>query len=1043
MKKRMENESASLGLLGRIAFATIFSMSLMNPLEATSPMESNIYESKDRIELRTDDDLSLELDRALGDALRLIVGDVEFGFDAPLIRFEEVVVPPEPSVLWSGQKASEWNVPPEATEENVNGHQGKWIRVSGKDPSRPKRNVSVNQAEPQPLVLSGRCQARVKGEAFGWFNRHLALNANVIYTDGTRMPEQSAYFGQYDHGPQFSKRIICPDRAIEEVNLDLSVPGGDCTAWYSDIELSEAQYRHFSPQDSLQRVDHAVLQNFEDKPVSLSGMVRYESRSDHIRIRVLLESNTPQERALSGYVTFPVDAVGGTWRDDVRSSRKIESGQLYRRDAWFGAGRDGFENRYPLACIETKEGHALTLATSVYEPRVFHTEYDAGRKEFRIRFDVGLSPDAGRWANRGDFTVYLFTNSGGFRGATEKYYRLFESAFENRVERQGTWLAFLSPLAVPGGCEDFHFQFLESVGTMGWAHKQNMLSFRYMEPWIHHHEFPPHVPAEEVHGPVVPSRAVECAKRITASNDVSLPLDMRRRYPAYLGSYIEDAWGEPQGYYFRHPSGGRNENMMIVNPNHLLPVPEGAHFCSGGWDREGLEETMQVQRQWHLPGWVPARVSARPFLEVDLEKPGTGQQSVRFDPVESKSYYEQYLRGISQRIDPEEPVRGPFRFSFKARGENVPKQGTSLRWRITFWHPDGTSSAHPYALEGIDEQWQRWEFDVETEKPAWTISLTLDSPPWEPDPTVLWLDDIYFGPPGDETKNNLLHNPGFEDAELLPCQLDGVYLDTIECYECNLNYRREHWLYAEEPLTFDWARRPALHQVFSHACFVRNMERWLRREGMLLFGNCVPRTPFVAPYLDIMGTELNWKHGGGWNPWPDSEFNFARFMAAGKPYCILQYADLTVEEQERYVKRCLFYGAFPSNQAAPSGGWYWCDPVVVRRHREVFAEYVPKIIEVAQAGWQPVTLASCDNPNIWIERFGNGNTFYLTIFNSSGETQTGTICLEGFKGSDDPPSAVSILTDEQLKFEKQEGNVTFRETLGPENVQAYRISVGN
>ncbi len=994
---------------GRLMFALLILLAVALPLISCAA-ESNLRETAGTIRLSTDDRMELSLDQSDGKAKRLRIGGASFPLYAPLIRFEEVIEDPDAPDLLAGN----WSVPDASIEESANGHPGKWMRVSGEDEVRPKTQVQVNQTEAQPLVLSGWCQAHLEGEALGWINRNLALNANVSHSDGSKMPEVSAYFGQYDHSPQFNKRIICPDRPLKSVDLDLSVPGGKCTAWYRDVKLQPADYRISSPVGSLRRIDGSVLQEFEIAPSSLKGLVTYRPKPDCIEVGCSFESTQPVDRAISGYVAIPFDAIGGVWWDDMRTKRKIEPGMLYRAGKWYGAGRDGYNSRYPIACIETAKGVGLALGTSVAEPRVFQTEYDAERKELRIRFDIGMSPNAGLWANKGSFTAYLFTYMDGFRGATEKYQRIFGWAFENRVEKQGIWLPFMTPPAIVEH-EDFHFAFLESVGHMGWDERQGMYAFQYVEPWIHHQEI-----GDEVHGAVVPQRSVDLAKRIVNEDDRSLPLDIRRRYPAYLGSYIEDQWTHPQGYFFRSPQ-GRNENMMIVNPN------------ASGWDREVIRETMAVSRQWDLPGWTFARVSAHPFLEVDTEQKASGKQSVRFDPIEGKSQYEQYLRGISQIIRYEGESLGPFTLSYSARGEDMPIGGTGFRWRVTFWFEEGTSKAESLAIEDLSGEWKKSTHSITLDRLPKFVSVSLDTPALTPDSTILWLDDVSLDVGG----RNFLANGGFEEAELLPCRLDGVYLDTMECYEANLNYRRAHWLHTEEPLTFDSARNPAMQQVFSHISFAKHIAEWMHSGDRLTFGNCVPVTPFAAPYLDVMGTEFFWKPGGTWSPWPDSEFNFARFMSRGKPYCALQYSDLTVDEETRYVKRCLFYGVFPSNQGAPSGGWYWADPIVVNRHRPVFAKYVPTIIEVAEAGWQPVTLARTDDPDVWIERFGDGKTLYLTVFNPSATRKTVTVTL-------DPRSEVTlrsgltdVLTGKSVRWKPR--TASFEVGLDAEDVAVYRI----
>ncbi len=1018
------SRSSTILILGLIA-VTAYS---------SQPPESNIRESAETILLRTDDGLRLRLNRSDGSARTLAIDGDSSRLGSPIIRFEEVVEDSNAPDLLSGK---DWSVPEASIEESANGHPGRWMAVSGENEVRPKARVQVDQTEPQPLVLSGWCQADVEGEAFGWFNRHLALNANAVYADGTRMPEVSAYFGQYDHGPQFNKRVICPDRPISHVDLDLSAPGGKCRAWYRDVKLQPARYLISSTSDPLERIDHLVQQEFAIESASLRGLVTYQPKADCIEVRCSFKSTRPSDRAVSAYLAIPFDALGGVWWDDFRTKRTIEPGVIYRGGRWYGAGRDGYNSRYPIACVEDAEGHGLAVGTSVAEPRVFQTEYDAGRKELRIRFDIGLSPDAGRWANRGSFTAYLFTYSDGFRGATEKYHRMFSWAFENRIEKQGIWLAFMDPNAIVGQ-EDFHFAFLESVGHMGWDETQGMHSFRYVEPWIHHHEFPAHIPAPEAHGPVVPQGSIDLARRIAEQNDRSVPLDIRRRYPAYLGSYIEDKWGNPQGYFFRSPQGGRNENMMIVNPNDRLPPPPGSAFSSGGWDREIVRETGEIRRQWHLPGWSLARVSEHPFLEVDDSRAASGKRSVRLDPVQGKSYFEQYYRGLSRILRFEGDVDGQLTLSYSARGENVPDSGTAFTWRITCWYEDGTSTGQSFPIGSLGKEWHRSTHTMTIERRPRFISVSLQSPTWTPDSTVLWIDDVSLTA-GDR---ELLTNGGFEEAELLPCRLDGVYLDTMECYEANLNYRRSHWPYAEEPLTFDSARSPALHQVFSHVTFARRMAEWMHSTGRLTFGNCTPVTPFAAPYLDVLGTEFFWKPGGKWTPMSDAEFSFIRFMARGKPYCALQYSDLSVEEQTRYVKRCLFYGVFPSNQAAPSGGWYWADPIVVDRHRPVFAKYVPIIKDVAEAGWEPLTLARSDDPDVWIERFGRGESFYLTVFNSASTRKAAVVTLDPRCGATGKSSLIDVLSRKSVRWEPSGGR-SFRVELEPEDVAVYRVEGGS
>lgn len=1046
--------------------------------------ESNLRETPQTITLWTEDGLHLTLDRATGRALELAAGERGFALPSrPLVRFEEVLeVPQAPDLLGDGSfrdGPGAWEIPEGSLEKAEDPAGSRWLRLAGPGQPFAKRVAALHQTEAQPLILAGWCRAEMHAEASGWMNAHLALNAYGVYADGSRMPEQSAYFGQYDHGPQFNRKILCPDRPLDRLEILLTTPGGGCKAWYRDITLQPAQYRIIWPNSPCERIDARVVQEFESPEGQLWGLITYQPLREALEVRCRWEvapdpNPSPanggggEDRAISAYLAIPCEAVGGLWHDDFRTSRKIEASGLYRNSKWYGAGRDGYDSRYPLAALETAEGVGLAIATAIDEPRVFQIEYDAAQRELRLRYDVGLAPDAGTWARRGSFTAYLFRYEArdGFRGATEKYHRLFPWAFLNkRAEREGLWLAFISPRAIPGGSEGLHFQFVEATGNLGWETQQGMTSLKYLEPWIIHHESPPHAPFEETRGPVDPQAALVRARQMALRRDPQVPPDSRYRYAAYLGSYIEDNWGQPQGYFFRSPQ-GRNENMMIVNPNPALPPPAGTPFSSGDWDREIFLETSRLWKQWSLPGWNLYRTSERPCLEIDPAQKASGQQSVRFDPIRSKGYWEQYVHGFSQVVyyrswdhEGAKGREGPkheeregvqagegakekeaFEFSFSARAEHVPPAGTGLRWMIEFQAEDETVEPHFIPLTGLNGEWQRFHHTLKAQKRPFAITVLLVNAPWFPDPTTLWIDDVRLTVAGDS--ENLLVNGDFEAAELLTGRLGGVYLDTMECYTNNLNYRRSHWLYADEPLTFDSGRRPALQQQFSHVAYARRMAEWIRPRGLLLFGNCAPGTCFGAPYLDILGGEENWMPDGTWSPKSDADFNFVRFMVRAKPFCLLQYADLDREHVERYIKRCLFYGVFPGNQSASrtTGKWYWTNPVRVARDRDLYTKYLPLFIEINRAGWQPLTMARSDPPEVWLERFGEGDTFYLTAFNPTDRPQTARITLDSRTGVSPQSKLQERLHGQEIGWNGSGERRSFEVTLGPEDVRVFQIN---
>jgi len=290
--------------------------------------------------------------------------------------------------------------------------------------------------------------------------------------------------------------------------------------------------------------------------------------------------------------------------------------------------------------------------------------------------------------------------------------------------------------------------------------------------------------------------------------------------------------------------------------------------------------------------------------------------------------------------------------------------------------------------------------------------------------TVYWNDEVkrrHFGPGS-------------------PDRLDGEYLDSLEGYvTANLNFRREHFRSTSVPLTFDTdTGKPALFKGLA----VFEFTRWFCEEvhalGKLTFANGVPyRFTCLCPWLDVLGTETDWLPGGKYHPAGDTEMSLWRSMAGAKPYLLLMNTDydaLTPDLVERYFQRSLFYGMWPgmfSHNAADNP--YWGNPKWYNRDRPLFKKYLPVIKAVAEAGWHPETGAECDNPRIWVERFGpqSEGPVFLTLYNDTSEPQSGMLRLEGGRAF----HARDRLTGEDLGTAQ-----TLAVRLGPEHVRALEVT---
>ncbi|MCX8108407.1 MAG: hypothetical protein N3G20_06345, partial [Verrucomicrobiae bacterium] len=258
-------------------------------------------------------------------------------------------------------------------------------------------------------------------------------------------------------------------------------------------------------------------------------------------------------------------------------------------------------------------------------------------------------------------------------------------------------------------------------------------------------------------------------------------------------------------------------------------------------------------------------------------------------------------------------------------------------------------------------------------------------------------------------------------------KLDGEYLDSLEGYvTAELNFRREHFKYTTVPLAFDTSsKQPALFKGLAVFEFTKWIADDVHRMGRLTFANGVPyRFTFLCPWLDVLGTEIDWLSGGTYRPAPHSTMVLWRTMAGRKPYLLLMnsnYDRFTPELVEKYFQRCLFYGMWPgffSHNASENP--YWQNPKWYERDRPVFKKYVPVIRSVSEAGWQPITHAHTTNPHIWIERFGpdrKGKVFF-TCFNDAEVTQTGWLRFNASAlGSPKTPRVTELLSGTEVKPE--------------------------
>jgi hypothetical protein len=272
-------------------------------------------------------------------------------------------------------------------------------------------------------------------------------------------------------------------------------------------------------------------------------------------------------------------------------------------------------------------------------------------------------------------------------------------------------------------------------------------------------------------------------------------------------------------------------------------------------------------------------------------------------------------------------------------------------------------------------------------------------------------------------------------------KLDGEYIDSSEGYvTAELDFRRDHFAAAATPLTFSSGDyRPAIFRGLVAFEYVRAIADDVHGMGKLMMANSTPiRLAWLAPLLEVMGTETDWNHGGRWSPMSDADLLYRRAMCKGKPYCFLmntRFEEFSYELVEKYMRRSLAYGMFPgffSHNA--SEGHYFTRPELYNRDRPLFKKYVPLCKLVAEAGWEPLTLARSSDPRVHVEQFGGR---YLTVFNDSREDRS--VILEIEPALRRPAPSRDLVGGREIAW--QDGKTTLR--LAAEDVAVIDLGAAD
>jgi hypothetical protein len=270
--------------------------------------------------------------------------------------------------------------------------------------------------------------------------------------------------------------------------------------------------------------------------------------------------------------------------------------------------------------------------------------------------------------------------------------------------------------------------------------------------------------------------------------------------------------------------------------------------------------------------------------------------------------------------------------------------------------------------------------------------------------------------------------------------LDGEYIDYLG--KDGIDYRGSHIGASDLPLTYNKdILKPAVPLPFANYEFSKWVSEDVHKMNKLMMGNgALKKFPFFAGIFDVMGLEVNWiKDGEFIEPW-SVRIKFWRTMSYKKPVNILTNSDFSIftrESLESYFKVALFYGMYPSIHSFDSLG-YWDNAVYYERDRPLFKKYITLIQKLGTLGWEPVTYITSSETYVYVERFGLGESLYVTTRNEGDQSTPYELILDSAEL--EIPGGISLGFEDCITGEIKEARVSgsdliITDTLAPGDVR--------
>ncbi len=244
-------------------------------------------------------------------------------------------------------------------------------------------------------------------------------------------------------------------------------------------------------------------------------------------------------------------------------------------------------------------------------------------------------------------------------------------------------------------------------------------------------------------------------------------------------------------------------------------------------------------------------------------------------------------------------------------------------------------------------------------------------------------------------------------ADQLGGRIDALEFDNFFAEGDFLDCAPDHVKLATSPLTYSANTfQPALPVFASYVKFLEAVEEYLAATGrkLPLSGNCLADGSafFGITHLAAMPFETGELRFN----WGDAAFNWRRAIAWQRPVNAVDCTgfklgkltpEATLAHMQQYIDDCLLYGFHPGESKFLSYAGLTQEAVALLR------EVTPLFDQLTQAGWEPVTEARCDLPEVALERFGSSQgKVFLSVQNRGNTTVEAKVRLEAALQKDFP-----------------------------------------